>query len=182
MRTPFKTILISTLVTLSAFISVTYFSCNRDKCKTIVCAHGGVCNVGVCICPSGYEGANCETVSRTKFLGNWTVFEKGSATPARQYALTIQPSTLTSDVVISNFYNYFQTPIKGYVNGDTLYIPNQQYEGKVLFGVGFIYSGVTYGQFGAISMRYEVIDTATQVVDDYGYYGPDASDPSAWNK
>ena len=182
MKAPFKTILITALATLSAFISITYISCNRDKCKTIVCAHGGVCNGGICVCPSGYEGTNCESVSRDKFLGNWEVFEKGTRTKAAQYAISIQKSTLTTDVVIVNFYNYFHTSIKGYINGDSLYIPNQQYEGKVLFGIGYIYSTATYGQFGAIAMRYEIIDTATLLVNDFGYYAPDLSDPSAWNK
>jgi len=182
MKAPFKTVLISALATLSVFFCVTYMSCNRDRCKTIVCAHFGVCNDGVCVCPSGYEGSNCETVSREKFLGNWTVFEKGSATKAAQYAISIQKSTQTTDVVIQNFYNYFHTPIKGYIHGDTLTIPNQQYEGKVLFGIGYIYTNVTYGQFGAINMRYEIIDTATLLVNDFGFYAPDESDPSAWNK
>ncbi len=182
MKTPFKTLLLSAMVAIVAILTITNTACNRDKCKTIVCAHGGVCNNGACVCPSGYEGPNCETVSRVKFLGNWSVFEKGSVTEAAQYPISIQATTNITDVVINNFYNYFRTPIKGYVQGDTLYIPNQQYEGKVLFGIGYIYSSVTYGQYAAISMRYEIIDTATQLVNDFGYYEPDGSNPSAWNK
>jgi hypothetical protein len=182
MRFPLKTVFIASLVTLTAFLSSVYFSCNRDKCKTIVCAHGGVCNEGSCICPSGYEGSNCETTSRDKFLGNWRVFEKGSITNAAQYPISIVPTTAITEVVIKNFYNYFRTNIKATIAGDTIYIPNQQYEGKVIFGVGYIYTNVTYGQYGAISMRYEVIDTATQAVNDFGIYPPDLSEPSNWNK
>jgi len=182
MKAPFKAILVTALATFSAFSAVTYTSCNRDKCKTIVCANDGVCNNGTCVCPTGYEGSNCETVSRDKFLGNWTVFEKGTRTLPAQYAISLQKSTLVTDVAIQNFNNYFQTLIKGIVYHDTLFIPNQQYEGKVLHGIGYIYSSVTYGQFGAIQMRYEVIDTATNLVNDYGYYPQDASDPSHWNK
>lgn len=188
MKTRLRTILISALLTVSAFISVVYISCNRDKCKTIVCAHGGVCNSGACICQSGYEGSNCETMSRKKFLGNWTVFENGTRTEAAQYNVTIKEADPVNgvdnptDVKIYNFYNYFRTTIKGYVTGDTLYIPNQCYEGKVVFGVGYIYSDNTYGQYGRIEMRYEIIDTATAQVNDFGYYPPDASDPSLWNK
>jgi len=182
MKAPFKTILITALATITAFISITYVSCNRDRCKTIVCAHGGVCNDGTCVCPSGYEGSNCETVSREKFLGNWTVFEKGSTTLPAQYAVSVQKSTQVTDVVIQNFNNYFQTLIKAYVVHDTLFIPNQQYEGKVIHGIGTIYSNVTYGQFGLIELRYEVVDTATGDRTDYGYYPQDGSDPSVWNK
>ena len=182
MKTSLKTILISAFVTFSTFLSIVYISCNRDKCKTIVCAHGGVCNSGSCICPSGYQGSNCETLSRNKFLGNWNVFEKGTRTAAAQYPVTIETGNLPTDVIIKNFYNYFKTNIRGYVTNDTLYIPNQQYEGKVLFGVGYIYSDVTYGQYGRIAMRYEIIDTATTLVNDFGYYDLDGSDPSLWNK
>ena len=188
MRIPFKSILISSFATLSAFFAVTYVSCNRDQCKSIVCAHGGICNDGSCTCPTGYEGSNCETVSRTKFLGNWNVFEKGSITLAAQYPVSIEattdnPTTTPVNVVIKNFYNYFATPIKGYITRDTIFIPNQQYEGKVVFGIGYIYTNVTYGQYGAITMRYEVIDTATARVNDFGYNEiVDHSSPSQWNK
>lgn len=182
MKTPSKSILLAALVTVSAFVSLVYVSCNRDKCKSIVCANGGVCNQGGCICAAGYQGSNCETVTRQKFLGNWMVNEKGSITNAAQYPISIEAANNVTDVVIKNFYNYFQQNIKAYVVGDTLYIPNQQLEGKVVFGQGYIYSNVTYGQYGSISMAYEIVDTATNVPNDFGYYAPDLSNPSAWNK
>ncbi len=184
MRSSFKTVLMSALAATAVFFTVIYTSCNRDKCKSIVCANGGICNDGACNCPSGYEGTNCERLSRNKFIGNWTVNEKGSITLAAQYPVSIEPSQNPTDVTIKNFYNYFLTPIKAsIVGGDTIIIPNQQYEGKVIFGVGYIYSDVTYGQYGAIEMRYEIIDTATQKVNDFGYNAAiDGSDPSIWNK
>ncbi len=177
-----KKILITALGTLSVALSFTYVSCNPDKCKTIVCAHNGVCDRGICTCPSGYEGASCETISRDKFIGNWAVYEKGSITNAAQYPVSIERVNKITDVIIRNFYNYFQNPIKAYVIADTLYIPNQQLEGYVVFGQGYISSNTTYGQYGSMSVRYEVIDTATNVPNDFGYYLPDGSDPSAWNK
>jgi len=185
MKTPFKTILISALATFATFISVMYISCNRDKCRTVVCANNGVCNQGTCICPSGYGGTNCQTVLRQKFLGLWQVFEKGSTTNAAQYPITIIEGANITDVQIQNVFNYFTVPINatvGGVNGDSLFIPNQQLQGKLIFGVGYIYSTTTYGQFGSISMSYEVVDTATNIPDDFGYYAPDLSAPSSWNK
>jgi len=182
MKTPLKRILISALAAVLTVFSFAYVSCNRDKCKTIVCANSGVCNGGTCICPSGYEGSNCETASRDKFIGAWGVNEKGTITNAAQYPTSIQRSDLITNVVIKNFNNYFLSDIRAYVVADTIYIPNQQLEGKVIFGQGFIYPNSTYGQYAFISMAYEVVDTATDVPDDYGYYGPDGSDPSSWNK
>jgi hypothetical protein len=182
MKTPFRRILITSLAALTTVFSVAYTSCNRDKCKTIVCANNGVCDGGKCTCPSGYQGSNCETVSRDKFIGNWRVFEKGSITAAAQYPISIEKAGNITDVVIRNFNNYFLTPVRGYVSGDTLTIPNQQMEGKLIFGTGIIYSTNTYTQFGAISMAYEVIDSISNIPDDYGFYGPDGSQPSSWNK
>ena len=187
MRLLYKPLLISCC--LAAFFSVMYISCKKtssaiDKCKSVACHYGGACdsNSGKCICLPGYEGANCETVSRDKFLGSWNVSEKGSVTQATHYMISIQKSTQITDIVIENFYNYFFTPIKGYVTGDTLYILTQQYEGKQVLGTGYIYSDSVHGQFGTISMRYEVIDSATQLVNDFGYNATDLSNPSAWNK
>lgn len=185
MKSSFKSILVSAVATIAVFGSFMYVSCNRDKCKTIVCANDGVCSQGACTCPSGYGGTNCETVLRNKFLGNWQVFEKGSTTNAAQYAISIVTGPKITDVQIINLFNYFTIPVNGYVagvNGDTLYIPNQQLQGKVVFGVGNIYTTTTYGAFGSLNMCYEVVDTATNIPDDFGYYAPDLSVPSAWNK
>lgn len=184
MKMRFKTILVTAFTALSAFVAITYTSCNRDKCKTIVCAYGGVCNGGTCVCPTGYEGTNCETISRDKFMGNWSVFEKGSITQASQYGTSIEPAKNINEVVIRNFYNYFRTPILAYISHDTITIPNQQYEGKVVFGVGYIHQNMTtYRQYGSLTLSYEIIDTATIKVNDFGYNTLiDKSKPSEWNK
>jgi hypothetical protein len=185
MKSPLKKIFVSAFLTCSALVSMVYMSCNNDKCKTIVCAYGGVCNQGSCICPTGYEGTNCETISSDKFLGTWQVLEKGSTTNAAQYVVSINQGTPINTVTITNFYNFFLTPIKAFVNHDTITIPNQQIQGKVIVGSGYIYSNttsVTYVQYGNISLKYEVIDTATGRIDDFGYTPVDLSAPSAWNK
>ena len=183
MKARLKTITTTTLLSFSVFAAIVLPSCNRDQCKSIVCAYGGVCNNGSCTCPSGYEGTNCETISRNKFLGNWSVFEKGSITEAAQYPISISEGDKITDVLITNFYNYFTGPVLGSIIHDTLFIPNQQYQGKVLFGVGYVYTSVTYGQNGAINMAYEIVDTATQAVNDFGYNSIlDHSDASSWNK
>ncbi len=169
---------------VSVLAALLFFTaCNGDKCKTVVCAYDGVCNNGTCTCKSGYEGTNCETLTRDKFTGNWSVFEKGSTTLASQYVVSIQPTgTIPTNVVINNFYNFFTSPVNAYVVGDSLYIPNQQLQGKVIFGVGAISSNTTYGEYGTLTVSYEVIDTATLNVVDFGYYPPDLRNPSVWNK
>ena len=176
---------ISCCIVAAAFFSAVYSSCNRDQCKSIVCANNGVCNRGECICPTGYGGTNCETVLRQKFLGKWTVFEKGSTTVQAQYPITIKEGQRITDVQIVNFNNQFKTNVIATVggqNGDSLFITDQQVQDKFVLGVGYIATSTTYGQFGTISMRYEVIDSATDIINDYGYYLPDLSAASVWNK
>ena len=31
-----------------------------DPCEAVVCQNGGTCNEGICDCPDGYSGENCE--------------------------------------------------------------------------------------------------------------------------
>lgn len=184
MKFTIKAIIISAITTISAMSAVFYTSCNTDRCKTIICANRGICNKGVCTCPTGYEGTNCETITRKKFTGNWSVFEKGSASLAKQYQVNVVDGDGITFVNITNFYNFFHSPIKAYVvGGDRIVIPSQNLEGKIVFGEGTIHSNVTYGQYGGITMRYIVQDTLTLQKDDYGYESAlDFSDASDWNK
>lgn len=51
------------LIILAA-VSLFYTACNKkstDPCSGINCLHGGACNSGVCVCPTGYSGTYCET-------------------------------------------------------------------------------------------------------------------------
>ncbi len=194
MKSTFKPILFTAILTFSAFLVVVYTSCSKpDKCKAIACANGGVCIDGVCKCLPGYQGPNCDTVSRDQFIGLYEVTETGTVTTiSRNYAIALEadPADVTA-VRIKNLYNYFFPQfVKGVIDGDTITIPNQQLMGKVVFGKGYIYYTPQYGSgpVAAISMRYEVIDTAAGAhtagkVDDFGYYSElDGSKPSNWAK
>jgi len=186
MKLLLKSVLFTTIVSIAVMIAMTQTSCRFDKCKPINCAHNGVCNQGTCICPTGYEGPNCETITRNKFTGNWMVFEKGSASIAAQYPIIIDTAgreEAITYVVIKNLYNYFKKPVRAYVDGNRLIIPNQNLEGKVVFGEGILNYNVTYSQYSSVTMRYLVQDTFTLVKDDFGYEAAiNFSDPSVWNK
>ncbi len=73
-----RNIAFSALLTIGAFTTVTYTSCNKDECKDVVCQNGGTCdeNTGNCICTTGFTGTNCETQVRTKYFNTY----KGNGT------------------------------------------------------------------------------------------------------
>ncbi len=68
-----KSLLMASFLTVGIFSTTLFVSCNGDKCKDVVCNNGGTCNEsdGSCNCAVGYEGANCDTESRTKLFGSY---------------------------------------------------------------------------------------------------------------
>jgi len=114
-------------------------SCSRDKCSSVTCANGGVCNNGNCTCAVGYQGASCQTISRAAWLGNWAFFEKGSAVESQQYPMSIQAGNPNiNNITFTNFLNYFSVPVSGYVVNNNLFIPSQQVQGSSVQGAGYI--------------------------------------------
>ncbi len=73
-------ILFTFLITISCFFAVVYTSCSKSNdnpasCDGILCQNGGQCRNGKCVCPYGYEGANCEKNYHDKYIGGWNVHE-----------------------------------------------------------------------------------------------------------
>lgn len=144
-----KRIALSAFLTVSAFCAVLYTSCSKDECKDVVCQNGGVCASGTCTCVSGYEGANCETAVRAKFIKSWSAADliSGGTSPLA-YTANIVAGTGTDmlAVVIGNSFsdNFFTVgPIKATVSGNTITIPLQNPDGNKysLSGSGTIASG-----------------------------------------
>ncbi|MNX97878.1 hypothetical protein D3C86_1302610 [compost metagenome] len=46
-------------------------SCEQDPCTTLLCQNGGSCTDGLCQCPTGYEGAECEIKTASRFVGKY---------------------------------------------------------------------------------------------------------------
>lgn len=56
---------------LSAVILFSVWSCAKDPCSGVICKNGGACLDGNCICPMGYNGANCGQQLRIQFAGDF---------------------------------------------------------------------------------------------------------------
>lgn len=96
----------------------------KDECDDVVCQNGGTCNEGICACATGYEGTECATETRAKFLGTYNVSEScesGNYT----FSLTVTTSsTGVRNVIINNFYD-IGIAVNATVSGNSLNIPNQ---------------------------------------------------------
>lgn len=85
-------VIVATIISVCCFLFAVYISsCTKPgkvyNCDYVVCQNKGFCvmdtvknSSGVvqniipqCVCPTGWEGANCATASVTKFLGTWDV-------------------------------------------------------------------------------------------------------------
>lgn len=159
MKHSFKTILLSAFSVIAIFSVVSVSSCNNDKCKSIVCAYNGVCNDGICTCPTGYEGPQCEKIMRDKFEGIYQVLEKGTASQTAQYAVSVEKGEEIIDVKIKNFRNIFIGAVDAYVKADTIFIPEQTVDDRwVVKGIGVIEADKYYGEHGRLVLRYNVRD------------------------
>ena len=131
-------IIITAAITLLSFSAVLNTSCNKsensdpnvnnsvtgnDPCKDVKCQNGGTCKNGKCICPSGYEGDNCERLIAQKFTGNWTAFVDCSGEPASSHPVNIElVSTGTNELYL------YDKKVKGkLISPDSLEIPTQYY-------------------------------------------------------
>ena len=134
-----RNIAFSALLAVGAFSMVTYTACNKDECKDVVCQNGGTCVSGTCNCATGYEGTNCETQVRAKFVKTWTASDKDitNGDDLATYTSSIVNGTAITEVKISNFSDdYFNNDIKATVSGNTITIPSQQPDNDMYYVEG----------------------------------------------
>ncbi len=88
------------------FISlVAISSCSRDSCKHVTCPSNLECSHGGCVCPDGYEGTNCDTLSYKKYVGNYQVNESCNNFGIYNVTLFWQGDTLIpGEIVINPFF------------------------------------------------------------------------------
>lgn len=110
-------ILLTSIVTILAFMSVLYISACNNKppalspttCENVVCLNTGYCNNGTCQCPRGYGGTYCNIVWNSYYTGSWTVFDSvigsnnaDSVGNKRYYSITIDTGHTATSMFISN--------------------------------------------------------------------------------
>lgn len=180
-----KRFLLASFSVFAAITTLSISSCKVDKCSAIVCANGGNCETdGSCTCPSGYEGERCETRTRDRFKGVWTVTEDGTVSNVARYAVSVEDNASSMTTVqIRNFNNQNNAVLIANITKDSIFIPTQTYQvgqlTKTVVGYGKVIPENFYGEHGELRLYYR-ISSSDGIVDQFGYQG--SGQPSVWIK
>jgi hypothetical protein len=130
---------------------LTISACEKRSCSKVVCPSYQTCTDGLCLCPNGFEGDSCTTLSTTKYLGTWTVLENCPLGPSglpTYYSvnMTLDPSyqfnyiaitpLLESGTIYAEIIN--QSPS---TEGTTIFVPAQNSQS------GAIQIAASYGTY-----------------------------------
>ena len=105
------------------------------KTFVAITAFAAVSSVTSCTkeCDAGYEGDNCKTEMREKFLGNYNASEsKNGGTPYSYSGSILTSSGSVSEIYINRIPNgtgFFNTNVKATVDGTSLTIADQEPDG-----------------------------------------------------
>jgi hypothetical protein len=73
---PIKHILPGIIAIAGIFFVASFSSCKgRDFCESKLCRNNSKCESGICKCPTGVYGVNCEQEYRSKYAGEYTGLE-----------------------------------------------------------------------------------------------------------
>lgn len=73
---PIKHILLGIIAMAGIFFAVSFSACKgRDFCESKLCKNYGKCQSGICHCPTGVYGVNCEQEYRSKYAGEYIGLE-----------------------------------------------------------------------------------------------------------
>lgn len=117
-----SSLFIAAILTIVSFVTITWLSCNKSgslvRCEGVICENGGYCkmdsatNKPHCICPTGFEGANCGTAATAKYIGTWDMRQiiTGSDTTTfnndtSYYVVFLVNSATPTTFLINNFAN-----------------------------------------------------------------------------
>jgi hypothetical protein len=105
----------------------TIVSCQVDPCDGVACLNGGLCNEGNCLCAPGYEGSDCSTEQRAKFIATYN-FNEICTGGEYNYVGELSASVgAVTQVRIINFAALTATEIIGVVSGSDVNIPQQYF-------------------------------------------------------
>ncbi|GAB4407237.1 MAG: hypothetical protein OHK0039_09580 [Bacteroidia bacterium] len=110
-------------------LSLIWITACKDPCKEVVCENGGTCVEGVCDCPEGYVGANCERFDLAQLPGTYRVAYEGCFTTNDNHRVLLEAGSTGSQFVLVGLGDYAcpggEVRLTGTVEGAALAIPSQ---------------------------------------------------------
>ena len=128
-------------------------SCTVDECKDVECGDNGTCLAGVCICNTGYTGANCDALWTDAFLGVYS----GVDTCGFNYESTITVSTTLNEINVSNAFGLAATAEATLSSETGISFASQDVNGWQIVGTGALNGNV-------LTVNYTIDGDACQVV------------------
>ncbi|MCB9186308.1 MAG: hypothetical protein H6601_06125 [Flavobacteriales bacterium] len=125
---------------VAAIATIGMTSCEVDACKDVECGDNGTCVDGDCQCDTGYEGTDCDTEERAKFIGTYNVTEACTSGNYTYSITTAASGSGITTIIISNFGDYgvnVTATVKN-DNSSQLVIANQTVGGGTFSGTGQI--------------------------------------------
>lgn len=126
-------------------------ACKPDPCEDITCVHGQ-CVEGQCICDPYYEGQDCSTESREKWLGSNWYNSRICPSGGMYWVSKVEAAGSHAGAVLMTNVHQAPDTVQAQVKGDTLTVPIQVYGVEYIEGEGF------YTQ-GTITLEYRIIQT-----------------------
>ncbi len=119
------------------FLTGLFNSCDQRSCENVNCPAGRTCINGNCVCPSGFEGANCDQDATRKFIGNYQASENclsGAPLVGTYFPFVSVNPNRPSEIIINNFLAQFtiyaQIQTDNNNLGTIVVIPNQNLGGS----------------------------------------------------
>lgn len=126
-------------------------SCKEEPCEGIRCQNGN-CIEGQCQCELGFEGEHCESIARTKFIGEQWQNSRICQSGSNVLSTSIKESTLNNRDVIIEGLHLGNDIIAATTHLDSILIPIQVYGFDYLEGVGLLNDSL-------LTIEYSIIET-----------------------
>jgi hypothetical protein len=103
-----KSTILKSLSIFAVSTSLLLSSCEADPCNDLNCQNNASCSDGKCICPPGYEGAECDLMTAYKFVGKYEGVERCDQFPYEidqvEILLHREPNEITLRMGAGNTY------------------------------------------------------------------------------
>jgi Golgi nucleoside diphosphatase len=124
-----KLVSITSILVFIAFSTMLLIGCAKDRdliingtniqpCKNTVCYNGGSCIDGICYCPIGFEGNDCNLRWNERYVGNYTANDGCDA--GNSYNVNISQIINRGDAILVNNISKLGTNVnlEGMLNPD----------------------------------------------------------------